>query len=100
AVVAFVLGTPVHVTPGNGSIRCKNSIISDGFRYTDRSEGLSAECTSAGKLRLAEGSVAVLVLLASGAVGTASRRVRRPVRAVAAVAILAICLAVAANLMG
>jgi hypothetical protein len=47
---------PIHVVPGNGSLRCADSLFAGGFHYDD-SEGLERECADAAWDRLRAGVV-------------------------------------------
>ena len=98
--LALAFGTPVHVSPGNGSLRCTDSIVTEGFHYSDNSEGLARACTRAGRSRLLQGVVAALAALALGLAGATTAAIRRPVRIVAALVLLISCLGIVGNLMG
>ena len=72
ACVFLALALPIHITPGNGSLRCADSFFAGGLHYDD-SEGLGAACDAAARDRLAHAS-----LLGAGVfVGVGAVAVRR-----------------------
>jgi hypothetical protein len=51
-----MLALPIHVVPGNGSLRCADSLFAGGFHY-DNSEGLGHMCAEAAWDRLRAGAL-------------------------------------------
>jgi hypothetical protein len=94
-----MLALPIHVVPGNGSLRCADSLFAGGFHYDD-SEGLGRECTDAAWDRLRAG-VVVGVGAGAFAVGLGFNRRRRAVVCLASTFIGCLgLLEIFGNLMG
>lgn len=71
--VLVVLALPIHITPGNGSLRCADSFFAGGLHYDD-SEGLGAACDAAARNRLAHAGLLGAGLVVAGGAVALSRR--------------------------